>query len=359
VVHRIFTHPNAPSVRTFAGQRSWRAQRRRRQARLPGRHSWFVVAPTTVRISTPIQWLFTAVNALFAALDGLRIAIAASDAVVVSVADSGFSTIAGFVGAVVGRRPHVLLLFDPWEENAYPWPDRWVASVAEGRIMRRAAAVVVFSEELARHYRVKHGVSAHVLRIPITAPGAIGPKRSVPRHRSQVLSPGTVYWAQVDALERIARACERVADSELLVMGKGAEELSGATVVPPVPESAFRKRLAEADLLVLGLSFTSEHPLVIETATPARFPEILASGTPLLVHAPRNSYVARVTREAEAGIVVDEPDVEMLAEAIRRLLREPAVAAEMVQRARRLAAEFDIDDVVAELTEILNAAADH
>ena len=45
--------------------------------------------------------------------------------------------------------------------------------------------------------------------------------------------------------------------------------------------------MKRADAVFLGLSFGSDHPEVIKTATPARLPEYMASGTPLIVHAPR------------------------------------------------------------------------
>ena len=321
---------------------------------LPGKYSWFAVAPTTLRVPASVQAFFTAVNCVVALVTGMRILVATRRRVILSVLDGGASTLAGFVASVIGRSPQVLLVFDPWEENAYPSPDRRLASLAEGAVMRRAAAVVVFSEELARHYRAKHGVSPQVLRIPIVAPSRrVAAPRPAGRPRAQVLAAGSLYWAQREAMERVADACARIDDSEFVVMGNSVERLDGATMEPPVAEDAYRDRLAQADLLVLGLSFGTRYPLVVETATPARFPESLASGTPLLVHAPHHSYVARVTRETGAGFVVDTPDVDQLEAAIRFLLADREAAREMSRRARQLARKFDIDHVARELRGIL------
>ena len=359
IVHRVLSHPRAPSIRTFADQRTRRALSDGRVESLPGRYSWLVKLPTTARVPRPVQCLLTLMNLALAVAAGARIALGTASAkAIVSVVDSGFSTVAGVVASSLARKPHVLWVFDPWEENAYPLPDRWLGRLLEGRIMRRAAAVVVFSDELARHYRAKHGVQARVLHIPITGPShATEVHKRPPARVAQVLSAGSLYWAQYDALERIAAACDRIRDAELVVMaGNQAPALPGARMVASVPVSEFRDRLAAADLLVLGLSFDSPYPIVIETATPARFPESLASGTPVLVHAPAGSYLARVTRDAEAGIVVDSPDVDALEAAIRSVLADPDGTRKMVERAQELSRSFDHERVVGEFTSILDSA---
>ena len=73
--------------------------------------------------------------------------------------------------------------------------------------------------------------------------------------------------------------------------------------------------------LFLGLSFDSPHPEVIATATPARLPEYMASGRPLLVHSPAGSHAAEYARSEDFAEAVDQPDEQLLGQALRRLIQ--------------------------------------
>ncbi len=101
----------------------------------------------------------------------------------------------------------------------------------------------------------------------------------------------------------------------------------------------------QADILFLPIAFDAK-PHVIATASPSKMPEYLASGTPILVHAPRDSYLARYAREHGFAEVVDEPDAAALASALRRIATDEARRTELVTAARR-ALERHRADVVA------------
>jgi hypothetical protein len=58
--------------------------------------------------------------------------------------------------------------------------------------------------------------------------------------------------------------------------------------------------------------------------------EYLASGRPILVHAPPDTFIARYFREHRAGVVVDNPESRGLGEA----LRDIAASAELRQSLR-------------------------
>src|SRR5207237_922682 len=97
-------------------------------------------------------------------------------------------------------------------------------------------------------------------------------------------------------------------------------------------------------------------PDVVRTASPAKLPEYMASGTPILIHAPRGSHVAEYAREGEFGEVVDAADDERLAAGVRRVLDDPGAAAARAQRARRLAERrHDVEVVRERFHELLEA----
>jgi glycosyltransferase involved in cell wall biosynthesis len=314
--------------------------------RIPGPYRWFLRMPPWGARWRAGRILVGAMNVGLAALAGAQAAVIARHrraGWVLSAADNGFSVIAGHVAAALSGRPHLIWVFDLWEENAYPDVDRWIARRAEGPIWRRAAAVICHAEEMSEHFERKHGVACHVLRTPIEldgAPAAPARPSSTPR---EVLYAGSLYWAQQEALRRLVDVCAEMPDVELHVLADAAMArdcgLEHVPVEPPLQPEAFRRRVRDADAVFLGLSFGSDHPEVIKTATPARLPEYMASGTPLIVHAPAGSHVAEYARREDFAEVVDEPDAKALRDGLRRVLADEGLSNMRARRAAAIAYE--------------------
>lgn len=332
---------------------------------LPGRYHYVLKLPPwglghrLARVGRAV------VNLGLGVLAGVRAAAAArrpGTSWVLSVADEGFSPVAGDIAARMAGLPHLIWIFDLWEENAYGDVDRWVARRLERGLWRRAAAILVHDQELADHYHRKHGVPGRVMPTPIevrTAPRA-RPARTQPY---EVLFAGALYWAQEDALRRLARVCRAMDDVRLIVVGD-ERAARAAGIEADVFESRLRPdefgaRVECADVAFIGLSFESAHPDVIATASPARLPEYMASGTPMLVHAPPGSHVAEYARREDFAEVVDRPDDDALATGLRRVLEDQTLSNMRAARARALALErHDVARVAERLLAIL-ADVDH
>jgi glycosyltransferase involved in cell wall biosynthesis len=108
---------------------------------------------------------------------------------------------------------------------------------------------------------------------------------------------------------------------------------------PAVPGPELRRRLSRADVLFLGLSLHSDHPAIVRTATPARLVEYMASGRPLLVHAPAGSHVAEYARREDFAEVVDIADPEALLAGLQRVLEDRELSARRAARARSVAVD--------------------
>jgi hypothetical protein len=337
---------------------------------LPGRYRYFPKLRSLPRGPRCASQLLTTANVGLAVISGLIIgalARRASARCIVAVVDEAFSQIAGAVSARCSGLPLVIWAFDPWEENAYATSDRAVARWLEARIWRSAAIVVVHSEELAEHYRAKHGVRCHILRIPIDVGNRpAGARLSEPSQTEpggwEVLVAGSVYWAQVEALQRVASAVRLVDGAFLTVIGDPKlqpEAIDADRYETAASGDAFQTRLRQAQLLVLGLSFDTDHPVVVETATPARLPEYLASGVPVLVHAPPDSHVAQYARRWDLATVVDEPSVDTVAAAIQTIKDDPSASAQRAGRARSYTlAQHDASVVRAAFMALLDGLAD-
>jgi hypothetical protein len=332
---------------------------------LPGRYRYFPKLRSLPHAPSVLSWPITAANLVLAIMSGLVVGCAARRdhaGCILSVADEGFSQIAGAVSARVARLSHVIWVFDLWEENAYARSDRRVARWLERRLWRSASAIVVHAEELAEHYYAKHAVHAHVLRTPIDDDHA-SRRRAVGAPAGpenwEVLVAGSVYWAQAEALHRVAAAVREIEGAYLTVIGDPAlqsETIDADRYEPARSAEALQERLQEAGLLVLGLSFGTSYPDVVRTATPARLPEYLASGVPLLVHAPAGSHAAEHVRHWDLATVVDVADVDAVADAIRSVKNGGMASTRRAERARDFAAaQHGASHVRAALVDLLES----
>lgn len=100
-----------------------------------------------------------------------------------------------------------------------------------------------------------------------------------------------------------------------------------------LPISAMPMIQSRADVLFLPLAFQSPYPDIVRTAAPGKIGEYLAARRPILVHAPADSFVAWYFRRYECGLVVDLYDPEALAQALSRLLSDPALGKQLIERA--------------------------
>lgn len=341
---------------------------RRGERPLPGRYHYVPRLPPWGRRFAVGRVVIAAGNLALGALAGVRAALVARrrrPSWVLSVADEGFSVVAGDVAARLAGIPHLIWVFDLWEENAYGDVDRRVARLLERGLWRRATAILVHDRELADHYARKHGVDGSVMPTPIEVrPSTPRPAEPADGVR-EVLFAGALYWAQVDALRRLARVCAGMDDVRLTVVGDAGTARAAGVQADAFEErlspEEFRARVERADVAFVGLSFGSEHPDVIRTASPARLPEYMASGTPILVHAPAGSHVAEYARREDFAEVVDQPDDAALAAGLRRVLDDQALSNIRARRARALALErHDVVHVAERLREILDGVrADH
>lgn len=315
---------------------------------IPGDYRWFLRAPgwfTGSLFGRAVTAASDLVFAVLAGATGAAIARRRRASWVLSVADNGFSVVAGTIAARLAGVPHLIWVFDLWEENAYAEVDRWIAARLEGPLWRSADALICHAQEMSDHYERKYGTPAVVLPTPVDAGPEPAPGPAVagtPGAEREVLYAGAMYWAQEEALRRLARVCARTDGVRLTVVGD-AEELRAAgveadRVEPRTAPEDFQARVRRADIAFLGLSFGTAHPELIATATPARLPEYMAAGVPLLINAPAGSHVTEYARREDFAEVVDTADDDALARGLRRVLDNPATGTIRARRARELAA---------------------
>jgi glycosyltransferase involved in cell wall biosynthesis len=112
----------------------------------------------------------------------------------------------------------------------------------------------------------------------------------------------------------------------------------------------------EADLLYLPLAFETPWRDEIRTVFPTKAVEYLVSGTPILLHAPGDSYTALEARKLGWAHVVDTLEPIDLQRAVQRLLRDQPLREKLVENARAAARLRDARKIAAGLQKDLGLA---
>lgn len=277
--------------------------------------------------------------------------------VIVGCSGNPFDLPAAFLAARWMRIPFVAYLFDDPVFQWEPGPYRRFARFWEQVWGKGCAVIITPNEVLEAEVRqrlpqgqftlVRNPVGPAAFAADGTADRAVGEGAS-----RSLLYTGSVYWAQGSAFRNLVAALDELSGrftldvytaqspADLQANGVGGVHVRHH---PHVPQAATLGLQQQADVLFLPLAFESPIPEVVQSSAPAKLGEYLASGRPILAHAPRGSFVSEILKKHEAALVVDEPEPKLLVAALDRLGRDAQLTARLAANARLLAAAFHVD----------------
>jgi glycosyltransferase involved in cell wall biosynthesis len=238
----------------------------------------------------------------------------------------------------------------------------------EARILKGATAVIVPNEFLRDELRRRFNVEAVVIHnMCDLGPYEEAAENETKSEETQIVYTGGIGPLHYDAFRNLQTAIGLLDRKDVRLHlytpqprdSVEKEGIAGSHIVfhEHQPVSAMPQIQQRADILFLALAINSQHPDIVRTAMPGKMGEYLASGRPILVHAPSDSFVASYFREFECGLVVDQNDPAQLARAIDSLLNDAKLREKLATRARdRAKADFDHVKEKAKFTELLNHA---
>lgn len=270
-------------------------------------------------------------------------------------------THATFLAAKRMGIPFVLYAFDDYELQWIRSSQQKYASYVAPQTIRNAAAIIVPNEYLQNAYRNRYGVESVVIRntVDFSRYGSCQGTSETEmdgREEKRIVYTGDIYEAHYDAFRNLLQAVEMASNKKIKVhiySRRAKEELAQAGIRGPiviheaVPMEMIPSIQGAADLLFMPLAFSSDlPPEILKTSAPMKMGEYLASGRPVLVHAPKDSFVSWYFRANDVGIVVDSDDPEELSAAIVEILKNADIR-ERVTRNARLKARTDFSPAVA------------
>ena len=274
------------------------------------------------------------------------------------VACTGDVTIlpAGYLASRAAGVPFYAYLFDHYSYREWYDPVKafW-ARRFEPFIMKGAAGVIAPNEILRDDLRERFGVEAAVIHnsFDITPYETSAPVEANNNPGEvNIVYTGAVYEAHFGAFRNLMAAIKELDHLRVrvhLYTNQPEETLHRENVRGPI---VLHQQLAmtemprvqmEADILFLPLAFDSPYPDLVKTSATTKLGEYLAARRPVLVHAPRDSFISWYFREHECGVVIDEDDPARLAKGIELILSDAQLCQRMIANAQeRARTDFDI-----------------
>ena len=264
---------------------------------------------------------------------------------VMGISDVGTALISSYVISRRTKVPYVVYLFDIYGGNRLTPLNDLFARIFEPRIFRHASLVIVTNEGTERFYRKRYGDSfrCEVVHNSVFPEKYEGKRTSyAPQAPYDMVFTGHVYWAQERSLMNLLRALEGF---ELplhlhLYVPVVSQELRRITAnlanvhLVAAPQSKMPDIQCRATLLFLPLSWRTRNPDVIATATPGKLADYLASGRPIIIHAPSYAYVSNYARQEGFAHVVDDDDIQELRASIRKLILDVKYSRGLIKNAK-------------------------
>jgi glycosyltransferase involved in cell wall biosynthesis len=258
-----------------------------------------------------------------------------------------------FYASRMTRLPLYVYEFDTYSHMWLNPQTRFLGRLLEPIMLKRAAGIIVTNESVRDLLRDRYGVDSHVIHNPCDL-SAYNQERPAASNDGEVevVYTGAVYEAHYDALRNLVKAIDLLGRPHVklhLYTTFPQDKLAAEGIRGPVvfhghlPIFKIPAIQQQADVLFLPLAFTSPYPELIRVSSPSKVGEFLASRTPVLVHAPPDSFIARYFRQHDCGLVVDRDDPSVLAEGLKRLLDEPQLGQRLAANAReRAVADFSL-----------------
>ncbi len=214
-------------------------------------------------------------------------------------------------------------------------------------IFKRSTGLIGLNEYSCAEYTRRYHVDCLMVRNPCTMDTLTAPINSewpLQAGKIKVVYTGSIYHANNDCFLNLINAIDALKLYEIelhIYTAQTEDQLSVQGIIGERvyvhPQISYNQALnvqRDADILFLPLAFNSPIPEVIRTSSPNKMGEYLASGRPVLAHAPEDSFVAYYFRKNYCGIIVDKSSADLLSEHIKQIVDNTDLRRDITSNAR-------------------------
>jgi glycosyltransferase involved in cell wall biosynthesis len=275
--------------------------------------------------------------------------------VILGISDIELNLFYGFILSKLKRKPYIVFLFDIYKGNYFIFRGKYrskimekIVGFIEPIILKSAKRIIVTNEETKRYYLDRYGDKLKVEIVHNSNFTEPYDKLNV-EHNSgpsyEIVFTGNIYWPQERSLINMFNAVEQIDDLDIkfFVYSPNVPDdfikkykKSRKIIFFSSHQSEMPKIQNRADILFLPLSWNTPAPDIIKTATPGKLTDYLISGRPILIHAPRYAYVCEYAKENNFAHVVDEENIEILKNGIRKILTDADYSRNLIYNARKV-----------------------
>ena len=266
------------------------------------------------------------------------------------------------------KKPVVFYVFDDFANQPHLF-SKSIAKKIQYLFLRYAKATIVTNEFLQNAYAKEYGAKSTVIHNPILSnplKKRQTKKKLLKKKEYTIIYTGAVYHAHFDAFKNLIDALSQIKEYTTTLHIYTFQPKSflkrhhiyskNVFIHSHVNQKEITFLQKKADILFLPLAFSSPIPEIIKTSSPGKMGEYLAVGKPILVHAPKDSYVGWYFREYDCGLIVDKNDPVALAKGIKKLITNILLQNRFIDNAQRKAYEdFTLKAAQKKFISVINA----
>lgn len=281
---------------------------------------------------------------------GIRVVKERNIEVIVGFSDYGPSMVSTYYIHKATNVPFCIYLFDIYKGNLFPMTGNILAAIFEPKLLRKAERIIVTNKGTKEFYRRRYGNriadKIKIIHNSTDSEPYLKLQTSITPHQPPytILFTGNIYWAQISSIKNLIKAIEKMTDLDVRFKIYSSNPLSylksiginsSKIELNVAPGNEMPAIQSQADILFLPLSWHTKSPDVINTATPGKLTDYLIAGKPILIHAPKSSYLVKYARENDFAVVVDKENILALQTAIRQLVSNQELAQRIVTNAQK------------------------
>lgn len=261
---------------------------------------------------------------------------------------------------LAAKKLNIPFFFYAFDDYINQWKneyERFFAKKNAASIITNAKNIIVPNEYLKSYYDTNFDVNCKVIHNPVNLSQYVGSSNRDMNFSSdseiKIVYTGSIYGAQIDSINRLLDAI-----AQLKIKNVRLHVYSPQIWNPDsnneyfvhhsqLPLSQMTNIQKNAHILFLPLAFNSKYSKnLINTSSPGKMGEYLASGRPILVHAPSDSFVTWYFKEYDCGCVVDSISNYKLGCAIKNIILNKDYREKIISNARnRAIIDFDLNKI--------------